>query len=57
MLGLDIVYFPHKHDFDVFSVFFFLTKKKKKIRGEDADFFFFSFLSFDSVLDIVCIFA
>jgi hypothetical protein len=68
MLGLDIISFLHKHVcvfiffffFFVFflSYFFFNIKKKKKIGGEDAELLllFLLFFSFDSFLDIVCIF-
>jgi hypothetical protein len=53
MLGLDVISFLHKMSL-LFSYLFFLKiKKKKKKKGEDAEFLF----SFDSFLDITCIFA
>jgi hypothetical protein len=53
MLGLDVISFS-KHIFVVFSVYWLSTKKKKKKLGRRCGTLF---LSFDSFLDVACVFA
>jgi hypothetical protein len=54
MLGLDVISFSVSMFLLFFCLIFFSTKnkKKKKIGGEDAEFY-----SLDSFSDIACVFA
>jgi hypothetical protein len=52
MLGLDVISFSISMSLLFFCVLVF--KKKKKIGGEDAELYFFSF---DRFSDIACVFA
>jgi hypothetical protein len=54
MLGLDVISFSISMSLLFFCLLVFNEKKKKKIGGEDAELFFFSFNSFS---DIACVFA
>jgi hypothetical protein len=51
MLGLDV--FSFSISMSVLFFYFIVFNIKKKNGGEDAEFYF----SFDSFLDIVCVFA